>query len=84
MECFQVTHGNSLCLTVDLERTEAFWEIELLKMKGGRAALPLLRRTQFRQDKADSSSAALAVSVRPLFFLPPAPKSGTPTARSDL
>lgn len=29
------THSNSLCLAVDLQRTEAFWEMELLEVNGG-------------------------------------------------
>lgn len=43
--CSQLTHSDSLGLTVDLERTEAFWEIELLKMNGRWATLSLLKRT---------------------------------------
>ena len=43
-----VTHCDSLCLTVDLQRTEAFWEMELLKINGRWTSLPLLEPIEFR------------------------------------
>lgn len=75
------THSHALGLTVDLQRTEAFWEIELMEVDSRWATLSLLRRTDgFHQNYRLIVSEV--ISVWPL--LPPAPKCGTPTVRSDL
>lgn len=41
-----VTHCDSLCLAVDLQRTEAFWKMDLLEVNGRWSSLPLLNRKQ--------------------------------------
>lgn len=66
LRCTQTccTHSDSLCLTVDLQRTEPFWEIELLEVDCRWASLPLLNSKYgfHRNRNSNSTSASLTVS----------------------